>query len=506
MSNIQHSLLTGSELHEPKPHKDSHVDGTDDIRDATSGQKGLATSAQITKLDAIEALADVTDATNVNTAGAVMETDYDAQTIIVSVLDDDPVATTIPVANLVGRATAGDVGALTAVESRTLLNVADGADVTANNAPQAHQGDHNNGGGDALKLDDLASPDDTTDLNATTVLHGLLPKLSGSTGDRLNGLGAWVSTPPDHGVLHKSGGADAIQIDDFASPDDNTDLNVSTSAHGLAPKLDNTVTNFLNGQGGWTAPTFSEEDALTAINRQMSSYGLARDIMDYMTFRRLLWVMHDSPATTCTDLSSNDHTGTYNGGMVLGDRVNQGRVYMLDPNGTSQYISCADHADFTFGDGSTDGVMSFAAVIEVLGTGSMTILSKYSTSNTEYKLELVAGALMLKLFDYSATAYIEKTSDAVLSVGKHLIAATYDGTSAHAGITLYVDGASVAATGSLSGTYTAMEDLAAPFYACADGDGNYFTGDIGFVLIDAVEMHSLDVLMLWHTVREHYGI
>jgi hypothetical protein len=41
-------------------HASKHVDGSDDIQNATAAQKGLATAAQITKLDGIEALADVT--------------------------------------------------------------------------------------------------------------------------------------------------------------------------------------------------------------------------------------------------------------------------------------------------------------------------------------------------------------------------------------------------------------------------------------------------------------
>lgn len=84
-------------------HASKHTDGTDDIQDATSGQKGVATAAQITKLDGIataatkypdtgeqafldadhtkldgiEATADITDATNVNAAGATMNADTD---------------------------------------------------------------------------------------------------------------------------------------------------------------------------------------------------------------------------------------------------------------------------------------------------------------------------------------------------------------------------------------------------------------------------------------------
>ena len=47
----------------PSAHAASHTDGSDDIQDATAAQKGLATTAQITKLDGIEAsaTADQTD-------------------------------------------------------------------------------------------------------------------------------------------------------------------------------------------------------------------------------------------------------------------------------------------------------------------------------------------------------------------------------------------------------------------------------------------------------------
>jgi hypothetical protein len=74
-------IATGADVtadNAPKAHHASHVDGSDDIQDATAGQKGLATAAQITKLDGIEAGADQTDATNVAGAGAVMDGDFSA--------------------------------------------------------------------------------------------------------------------------------------------------------------------------------------------------------------------------------------------------------------------------------------------------------------------------------------------------------------------------------------------------------------------------------------------
>jgi len=58
---------------DPNNHAGGHTDGTDDIQNATTLQKGLATAAQITKLNDIEEYADVTDYGNVAAAGAFMQ-------------------------------------------------------------------------------------------------------------------------------------------------------------------------------------------------------------------------------------------------------------------------------------------------------------------------------------------------------------------------------------------------------------------------------------------------
>lgn len=73
-----------SDARTPVAHASSHTDGTDDIQSATASQKGLATAAQIAKLDGIEANADVTDATNIASAidGATAKTTpVDADTV-----------------------------------------------------------------------------------------------------------------------------------------------------------------------------------------------------------------------------------------------------------------------------------------------------------------------------------------------------------------------------------------------------------------------------------------
>lgn len=60
--------------------------------------------------------------------------------------------------------------------------------------------------------------------------------------------------PAAHATSHKSGGSDAIKLDDLAAPDDNTDLDATTTKHGLLPKLGGGTTNFLRADGTWAAP------------------------------------------------------------------------------------------------------------------------------------------------------------------------------------------------------------------------------------------------------------
>jgi hypothetical protein len=45
------------------------------------------------------------------------------------------------------------------------------------------------------------------------------------------------------------------KLDDLATPDDNTDLDASTTRHGLLKKLPNVAGQFMNGVGAWASPT-----------------------------------------------------------------------------------------------------------------------------------------------------------------------------------------------------------------------------------------------------------
>lgn len=62
-----------------------------------------------------------------------------------------------------------------------------------------------------------------------------------------------------HETSHRNGAADALKLDDLATPDDNTDLDASTTKHGLMQKYPNDSAKFLDGAGNFsTVPGSSE--------------------------------------------------------------------------------------------------------------------------------------------------------------------------------------------------------------------------------------------------------
>ena len=139
---------------------------------ATSSVNGYATSTQITKLDGIEALADVTDATNVAAAGAVMDSDITGNGVMI-------------------RTGAGSYTNRSIASGNTAITISN-ADGTAGN-PTATFNSGN------VKLDDLGSPDDNTDLDVSTSAHGLCPKAPNDANQYLDGTGSWAELPTSEG-------------------------------------------------------------------------------------------------------------------------------------------------------------------------------------------------------------------------------------------------------------------------------------------------------------------
>jgi len=109
----------------------SDVQAHSSVLDSTTAS---FTTTLKTKVDGIETGADVTDAANVDSAGAVMETDYSPAFSLLAQQSGtgSPSAVSIGTDTLVGRLTGGGtlIEDLTPTQVRTLINVEDGADVT----------------------------------------------------------------------------------------------------------------------------------------------------------------------------------------------------------------------------------------------------------------------------------------------------------------------------------------------------------------------------------------
>lgn len=72
--------------------------------------------------------------------------------------------------------------------------------------------------------------------------HASAHEAGGHDEIRVQGLSGQLAEPQvpiGHNVSHQKNGNDPIKLDNLATPDDNTDLNASTTAHGLMPKLIN---------------------------------------------------------------------------------------------------------------------------------------------------------------------------------------------------------------------------------------------------------------------------
>lgn len=97
----------------------------------------------------------------------------------------------------------------------------------------------------------------TTTTNATTDTISILPTFGTTANTICQGNDSRLSndrTPTSHATSHMAGGGDNIKLDALAPPDDVTTLNATTSAHGLLRKLSGLASQYLRGDGEWSVP------------------------------------------------------------------------------------------------------------------------------------------------------------------------------------------------------------------------------------------------------------
>ena len=187
--------------------------------------------------------------------------------------------------------------------------------------------------------------------------------------------------------------------------------------------------------------------------------------------------------------------------------VTQGKVEGLaltsaEFDNATDYINLGNHNEFNFGNGSSDSPFTFAGWIRVDDATSGAIFSVYN----EYAFGLNASdKLYLDLYDNADNVYERQSSTNTLTSYENEwvhVAATYSGvggTSANAGINLYVNGVAIAMTAGDSGTYTAMHNLSNDAYIgyLYGAAGDAFDGEIGEFRIYDQELSAEQIASLY---------
>jgi hypothetical protein len=189
--------------------------------------------------------------------GDMLKSTYDANND--GIVDHAALADAAPYSGITGKPTLGTASPLDVAASGDAASgqVVKGSDSRLTNArtPTAHASSHASGGSDAVSL--LKAQ--VSDLGTIGTAAALNVASSGNaaSGEVVKGSDTRLSdsrTPTSHAASHKSGGSDALKIDELAAGTDVTTLNATTSAHGLLLKLSGTSTQFLNGSGVWSTP------------------------------------------------------------------------------------------------------------------------------------------------------------------------------------------------------------------------------------------------------------
>jgi hypothetical protein len=91
-------------------------------------------------------------------------------------------------------------------------------------------------------------------MGLTSALAGKAPSSHSHAQSDVTGLVSALSGKADSVHTHTAE-ITGTKLDDLAAPDDNTDLNATTGRHGLLPKLGGGTSNFLRADGSWATPS-----------------------------------------------------------------------------------------------------------------------------------------------------------------------------------------------------------------------------------------------------------
>jgi hypothetical protein len=239
------------------------------------------------------------------------------------------------------------------------------------------------------------------------------------------------------------------------------------------------------------------------------------------TTKRSLWPCLERTGTLVSGLSVGDLIPSETAGAAEAleddfapvEHVGKVHSYHFHPTGDHHFAGI-DHDNYSFGDGSVDAPFSVGAFILPNAVATNVIMGKYNSAGNleEWRFFIDSnGKLSLELHDASASATEIAVSNDALSIGQPVfVVATYDGGETAPVVNLYVNGTLVndGAT-TETGTYTAMENTAAPLTVGCSGvtatPVAEFHGRISMPFVTGKALSAAEVVELTGIYRQVLG-
>ena len=235
---------------------------------------------------------------------------------------------------------------------------------------------------------------------------------------------------------------------------------------------------------------------------------------------RLLWRPSLADVATATDKSRYARTLTFSESLRDFDakptRLGSGVAVRF--NGTDEEADTPDVDGLSFGDGAVDQPFSVVALVKPDSIAAeRTILARWDENSGGQSREFRfyhtgAGFPVIELYDESANAYIGRQDQTALSTSAYsLLVTTYDGSGASTGVAIYVDAALVDDADSVSGSYTAMENLGvvtglAHKLDTSGAAANFFDGKMALVALVAKELSPDEVWAVKSLANSFFGL
>ena len=260
------------------------------------------------------------------------------------------------------------------------------------------------------------------------------------------------------------------------------------------------LSNISGGPRPWEGPAAIFPGTLFMFGNLEGSVGLGQAIDPYdLTVTANLvghWPLDETSGIDAADASGNGHTGTLTGGPTW----TMGRINgSLRVDGVNQYVDMGDVLDLS-------GAFSYAAWVqaESFASPTPTIIAKYNGSvGIQVWLGLNGTNVELNIYDSTLGGYLTRRSS-ITSLGVkrfYHVVATYDGTTSHTGIRLYLDGVQVDNTGSNTGTFVQMRDISDPLQIGSSKNNNtqtfFWHGLIDDVRIYTRQLSATEVMELY---------